>query len=216
MSTQENMERLDRGIRLLKVQYDQYFSGALKLPPFELRSEVEQLIRRYSHKTFEQATDRFYFNSLVCRFNSFSELWAKCLRLKEEGRAVPGYPAVAMRPGQAHSTRLRNQAALPPARPDNGNGNATGSNPELQADVGGPGWDPELLRPLYEQYMNALKTHGKASSDVSFAMFSQQVERKAEAVKNRASCDAVRLRLTFDEGRVLFKARPLRRKRKTS
>lgn len=213
MSAQEDIERLDHGIKLLKVQYDQYFSGALNLPPFELRAEVEKIIRRYTNTTFQQSSQRFHFNSLVSRFNTFAELWAKCLRLKEEGRAMPGYPAVAMRSGSGNGNGNGSTGRTPTALPRRPGRN--GNRGSLQADVGGPGWEPELLRPLYEQYVTALEAHGRPG-DVSFASFSEQVLRKAEAVKNRVSCDAVRLRLTLDEGRVLFKARPLRRKKRTS
>ncbi|MEE9126233.1 MAG: MXAN_5187 C-terminal domain-containing protein, partial [Planctomycetota bacterium] len=86
----------------------------------------------------------------------------------------------------------------------------------LQTVVGGPDWDADSLRPLYHKYLEALREHGKDTEDVPFANFSRQLMRKADAVKKRSSCDAVRLRLTIEEGRVLFKARPLRRRQKTS
>ncbi len=212
MTTQANIEKLEQAIRLLKVQYDQYFAGVLKLPPFELRHEVERLIRQYSNVAIEKSSLRFYLNSLVTRFNTFSELWAKCLRLREEGRAMPGFPAARQPP-------VRSSLGQIAARQASGNGN--GSRPPakpspLQTVVGGPDWDADSLRPLYHKYLEALREHGKDTEDVSFANFSRQIVRKADAVKNRSSCDAVRLRLTIEEGRVLFKARPLRRRRKTS
>jgi hypothetical protein len=99
----------------------------------------------------------------------------------------------------------------------NGNGSRHRHQPSpLQAVVGGPDWDADSLRPLYHKYLEALREHGKDTEDVSFTNFSRQIVRKADAVKNRSSCDAVRLRLTIEEGRVLFKARPLRRRKKTS
>lgn len=208
MNAQGDIERLEQAIRLLKVQYDQYFAGVLNLPPYELRHEVEQIIRRHAHATFQKSSQRFYYNSLVSRFNTFSELWAKCLRLREEGRAMPGYPAVASR--NPASSRIQARTVSQGAS-DNGNRAL-----QPQAVLGGPEWEADSLRPLYEEYLEALRSHGKDTEDVSFASFSRQLVRKAEAVKSRSSCDAVRLRLTIDEGRVLFKARPLRRRKKTS
>ncbi len=214
MTTQGEIEKLEHAIRLLKVQYDQYFAGVLDLPPYELRREVEQLIRRYNNTAIEKSTVRFYFNSLVTRFNTFSELWAKCLRLREEGRAMPGFPAV-----QARRPSVRSSPGQVAARQAgrNGNGNRRPDPPSLlQTVVGGPDWDADTLRPLYHKYLEALHEHGKDTEDVPFANFSRQILRKADAVKKRSSCDAVRLRLIIEEGRVLFKARPLRRRKKTS
>jgi hypothetical protein len=212
MSTHGDIERLEHAIRLLKVQYDQYFAGVLNLPPYELRGEVENLIRQYNNTTFEKSSLRFYFNSMVTRFNTFSDLWAKCLRLREEGRAMPGYPAV-----QARQAPARTSPGLGAARQAGGNGSRGAEEPSsLQTVVGGSDWDADSLRPLYQKYLEALHEHGKDTEDVSFASFSRQIVRKADAVKSRSSCDAVRLRLTIEEGRVLFKARPLRRRKKTS
>jgi hypothetical protein len=214
MSSQGDIEQLEQAIRLLKIQYDQYFAGVLNLPPYELRRDVERLIRQHNNSTFEKSSLRFYFNSLVTRFNTFSELWAKCLRLREEGRAVPGYPAV-----QARQTPVRSSLGQIAARQADGNGDRSRHRNQpspLQTVVGGPNWEADSLRPLYHKYLEALREHGKETEDVSFANFSRQIVRKADAVKNRSSCDAVRLRLTIEEGRVLFKARPLRRRKKTS
>jgi len=214
MSSQGDIEKLEHAIRLLKVQYDQYFAGVLNLPPYELRGEVERLIRQYNNTPFDKSSLRFYFNSLVTRFNTFSELWAKCLRLREEGRAMPGFPAIQA-PRAAAPTSLAQIAA----RQAGGNGKGSGSRDMAalaQTVVGGPDWDADSLRPLYHKYLEALRDHGKVAGDLSFDNFSRQIVRKADAVKNRSSCDAVRLRLTIDEGRVQFKTRPLRRRKKTS
>ena len=52
--------------------------------------------------------------------------------------------------------------------------------------------------------------NGKDTEDVPFANFSRQLMRKADAVKKRSSCDAVRLRLTIEEGRLSRRARSRR------
>ncbi len=171
MSSQGAIEQLEQAIRLLKVQYDQYFAGVLNLPPYELRREVERLIRQYNNTAIEKSSLRFYLSSLVTRFNTFSELWAKCLRLREEGRAMPGFPAVQARPASMRSS-LGQIAAHQAGR--NGNGSRQRDQPSpLHTVVGGPDWDADSLRPLYHKYLEALREHGKDTEDVSFANFSR-------------------------------------------
>ena len=41
----EDLNRLDVGIRQLKVQYDMFMAGSLKTPPRELRAQLERLER---------------------------------------------------------------------------------------------------------------------------------------------------------------------------
>ena len=127
---------------------------------------------------------------------------------------MPGFPAARQPPVRSSLGQI---AARQASANGNGNGSRQREEPSpLQTVVGGPDWDADSLRPLYHKYLEALREHGKDTEDVSFANFSRQIVRKADAVKNRSSCDAVRLRLTIEEGRVLFKARPLRRRKKTS
>jgi len=77
--------RLEAGIRQLKIQYDMFFAGSIPKQPLELRAEIERLIKRYSNASIRKYSARFHFNSLVSRFNSMSELWAKTIRTLEEG-----------------------------------------------------------------------------------------------------------------------------------
>ena len=80
-----DLARLQSGIRQLKIQYDMFFAGSIPRQPFELRGEIEKIIRRYSSTPIQKYAPRFHFNSLVSRFNSLSELWAKTIRALEEG-----------------------------------------------------------------------------------------------------------------------------------
>jgi hypothetical protein len=42
------LERLQVGLRQLKVQYDMFFAGSLPRPPVELRSELDKIVKRLS------------------------------------------------------------------------------------------------------------------------------------------------------------------------
>lgn len=202
MSIQKEIQRLEKAIRLLKMQYDQYFAGALDRPPFELRADIERIIKRYSSAPMRRFSQRFHFNSLVNRYNTYAELWAKCVRWKEEGRPPPWAPSTSP-PGAP-----RQEAAQ--AEPEDG---SAPGNLVLQHVIEFPDGDSSSLRPLYEKYVEALRTRGGAAPSVTFRNFFRLIRRKAEAVKHRAACDAVRLRLTVDGDRVLLKAQPVIRRK---
>lgn len=193
MDLESDIERLDQGIRLLKVQYDQYFAGSLPKQPLELRGEIEKIIRRYANTPISKLEQRFHFNSLVSRFNTFSELWSKHLRAKEEGRPLPGVPLL---PPDAEP-----EAPPPPARAV-----------LVQRVLRGDAPDPAAVRDLYESYLEARRQRGEPVAAMSFAHFSRQVLQKAEAVRNRTDCDAVRLRLAVDGDRLTLKAVPVHRR----
>ena len=47
-SVEEDIHRLETGIRQLKIQYDMFFAGSLKRQPVEQRAALERTIRKYS------------------------------------------------------------------------------------------------------------------------------------------------------------------------
>ncbi len=86
---ESDLARLEAAIRELKTQYDMFFNGALPRQPYELRADVERLIKRYANTPPRKYAHRFHLNSLVSRYNSLSELWSKTLRTLEEGARLP-------------------------------------------------------------------------------------------------------------------------------
>ena len=79
-------DRLDTAIRQLQVKWDLFFVGQERKPPTELQTQVETLIRRHSNQEIRNNGERFRYQGLTARFTTFSELWQKRLRAREEGK----------------------------------------------------------------------------------------------------------------------------------
>jgi len=89
---EEDLNKIEVGIRHLKVQYDMYFSGAMPRQPLETRKELELLLKTINNTPMQRFADRYRYNSLVSKYQTMVELWAKMIRAKEEGRLRPGIP----------------------------------------------------------------------------------------------------------------------------
>lgn len=97
MSVERQIDRLERQIRELKVEFERFFAGDLTVPPEPLRGEIQAGLRRLREsRTLRAAADHFRLSQLEARFASFSELFNRRLREREEGsrrrRPVPGLP----------------------------------------------------------------------------------------------------------------------------
>ena len=175
------IEKLEAGIRQLKVQYDMFFAGALPSEPYELRTSIERMIKRYSNAPIRKYAHRFHFNALVSRFNSLSELWTKTLRTMEEGeRPVPG--AVDRTP--------TSEQILTTCR------------------VQDPIKEHELLRLLHARFLEARRKLGGNGSRVSFDTFLRGIDAQAKNIRQKAGCEKVELRLVVTDRKVHLKARP--------
>ncbi|HKQ96825.1 MAG TPA: hypothetical protein VJV75_03005, partial [Candidatus Polarisedimenticolia bacterium] len=84
-ATEEELKAIDYEIKRLKVLYDLWFGGAQGRPPHDQREALARQLRRYQGVSLTNSAERFLYNAVVNKFNTFQELWIKLTRIKEEG-----------------------------------------------------------------------------------------------------------------------------------
>lgn len=176
-----DLERLESGLRQLKVQYDMFFAGAIPKQPHALRSQCDQMVKRYSNAPLRKYVHRFHFNALVSRYNSLSEFWTKTLRTIEEGDRVA------------------------PALIERGN---SGERTITTCRVQDPRHEAESLKVLHECFLEARRKIGLHDSAVSFESFVQGVASQAERLRRTSGCADIELRLVVENRKVHLKAKP--------
>ena len=177
---EEDLQKLEHGLRRLRIQYEQYFGGGLTREPVLLRGSVNKLIKRYNDVPMKKYQHRFLFNSLVSRFNVYCEIWSKRLREHEEGprRAVHG--AGAPRDQLLATHRFQDKER-----------------------------DHRMLRQLHSEFLRARRRAGGKRNEISFEKFSRGVAGQVDRLKKSSGCKQVELRLVLDANRkVQLKARP--------
>ena len=116
MSEQDDILQLEIKIKKLKIEYDQYFSGMLKIPPFKLHNDVKQLIKYFSNRNINNTALAFKYKSLAGRYSTYNALWARYLRKLEEGTFKKGSsfssPAPAAHKCKRGLTQALDQADL--------------------------------------------------------------------------------------------------------
>jgi hypothetical protein len=86
---ERDLKTLEAELRRLEAEYNMYFAGRLPRPPVETRRRVAGLIRQLDRQRLSNYAERFRFTTLQSRFQTFSDLWDRGLRAKEEGRPGP-------------------------------------------------------------------------------------------------------------------------------
>src|SRR5207244_9123167 len=82
----EEMAQLEKDIRQLKIEYDQYFGGGRKRPPTEIEWRIDMLVKRYGERGGElKSAQRFRFNNLTQTYATYKDIFRKKLKQKEEG-----------------------------------------------------------------------------------------------------------------------------------
>ena len=86
---QRDLQTLEAELKRLEAEYNMFFAGRLPRPPWETRGRVEAMVKQYDRGHIQNTGDRFRFETLQARFQTFIDLWDRGLRAREEGRPGP-------------------------------------------------------------------------------------------------------------------------------
>src|ERR1017187_5217707 len=92
----EDLGQLERDIRQLKIEYEQYFGGGRKRPPTEIEWRLELIAKRYAERSGEvKFGQRFRYNNLSQTYAKYKDVFRKRLQQKEEGKVSRHFGAAA-------------------------------------------------------------------------------------------------------------------------
>jgi hypothetical protein len=80
-----DLDRLEAALKELKVEFEKFFNGAVRIPPESLKTSIEARFRRLRSRRLRLFADRFRLNGLEARFNSLNEMFNRRLREIEHG-----------------------------------------------------------------------------------------------------------------------------------
>ena len=102
---EDRLARIEEDIRRLKIEFDIYFNGGMKRPPYDTKARVESLLKRMGDDRTLNFAQRYHYNSLATRYASFREMWRRTLQGREEGRDVAAAARASKRKTDTPFTR---------------------------------------------------------------------------------------------------------------
>ena len=192
----DELDKLEEDIRKLKVKYEMFFMGNVKMPPQHERHLIEVFIFELGKQKMRENARRFRYNQLLSRYNQFREMWGRKMREREEGpldfrrrQAAMNEPSETPPPAKAAPPRVTSPAS--------------DSYVKLV-----PGSNGEAIRDLYTQIEKENLKLGKLPN-VSFEQLQSMVEKQSEAVRSKYKVDVVAFRVDVVDGKVKLKAKPI-------
>src|SRR5229473_4799502 len=92
----EELGQLERDIRQLKIEYDQFFGGGRKRPPTEIEWRIELVIKKYGERAGDMKYgQRFRYNNLAQTYAKYRDIFRKKSKQKEEGTVQRHFGAAA-------------------------------------------------------------------------------------------------------------------------
>jgi hypothetical protein len=184
---QKDLLTLAAGLKQLEAEYNMFFSGRLPRPPWETRNRVQALVKKWDRGYIQAAVDRFQFDTLQRRFQTFVDLWDRGLRSREEGRAGPF--------GQPPPREIKKEEKAP----DHKIVHVT--------SFADPMREMDKLHTLYDSLMDARRESG--DEVVPFHRFAALVKDQVTKVKS-TGVPEVAFRVAMVDGKVNFTVRGLK------
>ncbi len=184
VTIEDRLAHLEEDIRRLKIEYDVYFNGGTKRPPYDTKLRVESQLRRLGDDRSLNFAQRFHYNTLATRYNSFREIWRRILKGREEGRDAVTVNRVAREARERQTPFTPSKFACSDVR-----------------------HDVQTIKGVYEALMDAKRACGESSQDLSFAKFHRLIVERTEALKEKIGTERMVFSVDVDGGHVSFKAK---------
>jgi hypothetical protein len=188
VSIDSELAALDRRLTSLRIDYERFFAGDLKVPPLAARRELEQFLRRLGNEELERASDRFRLQGMESRYNALRELWEKRLLARELGRSLSGRPAAPEPPREAAPAAGAPVDAAGPAD----------VKPKRRVD----------FSPLFDRYCQARRALGEDVTKLRYEKFEELVLRQAEEIRRKTGSKKLVFEIQTHEGKVRLIGRP--------
>ncbi|HEX2714851.1 MAG TPA: MXAN_5187 C-terminal domain-containing protein [Candidatus Acidoferrales bacterium] len=195
-TTDEDLNQLERDIRQLKIEYEQYFGGGRKRPPAEIEWRIELLLKRYSDRGADMNFgQRFRFNNLAQTYAKYREIFRKRLKQKEEGTVQRHFGAAA----KAIETERADKVEAPPSSPR--------ESVLFSVSCSDPDREREKVEQLYQAFFAAKQNAGESTDSLNRDVFQAFVRQKTEQLKESEGCQKVEYVVALEGKQVRLKAR---------
>ncbi len=196
-TTEEDMNQLEKDIRQLKIEYEQYFGGGKKRPPADLEWRIDVTMKRYSDRGSQMNfAQRFRYSNLAQMYTKYREIFRKRMKQKEEGSVQRHFGAAAR---EIENLRKQKQAAEFPPDP---------SQPFTFAiSCTDPDHEKKKVEDLYAAFRHAKEQAGEDSDRLTLEAFQQFVRQKTGDLKKQQSAQEVEFVVTVEGKHARLKAR---------
>jgi hypothetical protein len=199
----DELSQLERDIRTLKIEYEQFFGGGRKRPPADTQWRVDTVVRRCNEHIGElNFSQRFRFNNLAQTYAKYSDMWRKKTVQKETGAKQHHYGAAAKAIEAERARAEAEWAAAHPTSATEGKRGKKGAPQPFATSIG----DPERESGKVEELMAAREGTGESAGAPSLKDFERFVRQKTQSLKEKGGAN-IEYTVSVEGGRVKLKAR---------
>jgi hypothetical protein len=195
-TTEEDLAQLERDIRQLKIEYEQYFGGGKARPPTDIEWRIETTLKRYSDRGAEMNyAQRFRYGNLTQMYSKFRDMFRKRMKQKEEGTVQRHFGAAAR---EIEAERARKQAAAE---------KSAAAHVPFAVSWKDPDNEKKKVEQLFTAFRDAKARAGEDTESLTVEAFQKFVRQKTDELKKQKDAHEVEYVVTVEDNHARLKAR---------
>jgi hypothetical protein len=195
-TTDEDLAQLERDIRQLKIEYEQYFGGGKARPPSDIEWRIDTLLKRYSDRGAEMNySQRFRYGNLIQMYSKFREMFRKRMKQREEGTVQRHFGAAAR---EIEAERARKRAETE---------KSDGVHLPFAVSWQDPDHEKKKVEQLFAAFRDAKKQAGEDTEPLTMDAFQKFVRQKTDQLKKQKDAHEVEYIVTIEGNHARLKAR---------
>ncbi len=205
----DELGQIERDIRTLKIEYEQYFGGGRPRPPSDTQWRCENLIKRYAERGADMNyAQRFRYNNLTQTYAKYQDMWRKKLVQKETGVKQHhfGAAAKAIEEERARRTAANQVASAAKATEETKSESRRAAAEAFAMTVSDPAREQKKIEELYRKLIEARTETGEKAGAPTLTDFERFVKQKTKDLQDKGG-NAVEYSVSVEGGRVKLKAR---------
>lgn len=201
----EDLNQVDRDLRTLKIEYEQFFGGGRSRPPSDTQWRVETLMRRFNeHVGNLSSGQRFRYNNLAQTYAKYVEMWRKKTMQKESAASQRHFGAAAKAIEAAR--KAAGQSPIPATEAARPHAQTMAEDAPFVLSFSDPDREREKVGRLYQKLIEARAKAGEKTAGPSLNDFERFVQQKSKELQSKGAHD-VEYSVNIEGGRVKLKAR---------
>jgi len=193
---EEDLGQLERDIRQLKIEYEQYFGGGKARPPTEIEWRIDTCLKRYSDRGAEMNyAQRFRYGGLTQMYSKFREMFRKRMKQREEGTVQRHFGAAAR---EIEAERARKHAEEEKQITERFPFSVSWNDPDAEQ---------KKVEQLFTAFRNAKAQAGEVAQAPTMDAFQRFVRQKTAQLKKQKNAHEVEYVVTIEANQARLKAR---------
>ena len=195
-TTDEDIAQLEKDIRQLKIEYEQYFGGGKLRPPADIEWRIDTMLKRYSDRGGQMNYgQRFQYGNLVNKYTKYRDMFRKRLKQKEEGVQQRHFGAAAReieaQRAQRRAAEVKKDFARTP----------------FAVSWNDPDNEKKKVEQLFAAFREAKAQAGEDTNPLTIDAFQEFVRQKTKQLKSQKDVQEVEYVVTVEGNHARLKAR---------